>query len=242
MRQNMIIGIIFSVCLYLFLGFSSFQIQENNPPEIRIIVPVANSTFSWNSILPYEIQVLDDEDGNSEYDEINPNEVLLVVKYLHDLSEVKTYLQRESNTNYKPLFQMGNSSCFNCHRAKGTLIGPSFERIAAKYNNDQNAIESLAEKIITGSTSFWGDEKMPPHPDLMVGQVQEMVQWILANNLDSNKNYLAGIKGTIKTKEQSESVSEKGIIVLTARYSDHGSNDQRHNSKQAQVTLILKSD
>jgi len=41
--QNMIIGINLS-CLPLFiLGFFyRFQIQENNPPKIRIIVPVAN--------------------------------------------------------------------------------------------------------------------------------------------------------------------------------------------------------
>ncbi|MCM4152430.1 hypothetical protein DHD05_12580 [Arenibacter sp. N53] len=242
MRQNIITDVIVCVFFYFLLGFSSFQLQENNPPEIRIKVPFANSTFGWNSILPYEIQVLDDEDGNSEYDEINPNEVLLVVKYLQDSSQVKSYLQLEANTNYKPLVQMGNSTCFNCHKAKGTLIGPSFERIAAKYDNDQKVVESLAEKIITGSTSNWGDEKMPPHPDLMAGQVQEMVRWILANNLDSNKNYLAGLKGTIKTKEQAVPVSEKGVIVLTAMYSDHGSNSQRHNSKQARNTLILKSD
>ncbi|MBC8768255.1 hypothetical protein H4O18_09645 [Arenibacter sp. BSSL-BM3] len=241
MRQNVISGVIVCICFYFLLGFSSFQNQENNPPEIRIIVPFANSAFRWNSILQYEIQVLDVEDGNSEYDEISPNEVLLVVKHLQDSSEVKPYLQREANTNYKPLVQMGNSTCFNCHKAKGTLIGPSFERIAAKYNNDQNVINSLAEKIISGSTSVWGDEKMPPHPDLKVGQVQEMVRWILANNLDSNKDYLTGIKGTIKTKEKAVSASEKGAIVLTARYSDHGSNDQRHNSKQAENTLILKS-
>lgn len=241
MRQYIIIGIIVCVCLYFLSSFSSSQIQENNPPEIRIMVPFANITFSWNSILPYEIQVLDDEDGNSEYDEINSNEVLLIVTYLQDSSKLKSYLKNESNTNYKPLVQMGNSTCLNCHKAKGTLIGPSFERIASKYNNDQKVIESLANKIINGSTSIWGDEKMPPHPDLMAGQVQEMVRWILENNIDPNKNYLAGIKGTIKTKEKPASASEKSFIVLTARYRDHGSNGQGHNSKQAQNTLVLKS-
>jgi cytochrome c len=57
---------------------------------------------------------------------------------------------------------MGNSTCFNCHKAKGNLISPSFERIAAKFNNDPKAVATLTHKIITGGSSVWGDEKMPP--------------------------------------------------------------------------------
>lgn len=126
--------------------------------------------------------------------------------------------------------------------AKGTLIGPSFERIAAKYKNEPKALESLTKKIINGSTSVWGDEKMPPHPNLMGGQIQEMVRWILETNSDPDKDYLSGIKGTIRTKEQAVSSSKKDFLVMTASYMDHGLYDQQQNSKQTQNTLILKSD
>jgi cytochrome c len=68
-----------------------------------------------------------------------------------------------------------------------------------------------------------------------------MVRWILKNNSDSNKNYLAGTKGAIKTKEQPISPPKKGVLVLTASYMDHGSIDQRLNSKKGQTTLVLKS-
>jgi cytochrome c len=216
--------------------------QENKTPEIRIVTPSPSTTFKWNSLLPYEINVMDEEDGNSEYDEINPNEVLLALKYLRDSTEIKSYLNIEGNTDYNPLMQMGRSTCFNCHMAKGTLIGPSFERIAAKYNNNPKVVESLTQKIINGSTAVWGDEKMPPHPDLKVDRVQEMVRWILATDSDPDKNYLAGIRGAIKTKEREASSSQKNVLVITARYMDHGSDGLGLNHKHAQTTVVLKSD
>jgi len=242
MRQNSIlIGIFVLACYYCLLGFSSLPIQENNTPVIKIIAPDANSTFRWNSLIPYEIYVSDQEDGNSEYEEINPHEVLLVVQYLKDSAQINSYLDSEAKTDYKPLVQMGRSTCFNCHMAKGTLIGPSFERIAAKYNRDTQAVEKLTKKIITGSTAVWGDEKMPPHPDLKVGQIREMVRWILQNNSDPNKDFLAGIAGSIKTKEQDASTSQKNVLIMTARYVDHGSDGLGQNQKQAQTTVVLKS-
>lgn len=242
MRQMILIC--FTVLAYIcfLFGFSNVKINVNRPPEIKIIVPLTNSTFKWNSILPYEIHVFDYEDGNSEYDEINTNEVLLVVKYLKDSSELKSYWKSESSNNYGPLVQMSKSTCLNCHKAKGKLIGPSFESIAAKYKKNPETVESLANKIMNGSSSVWGNEKMPPHPNITAGQVQEMVSWILENNSDSKKDYLAGIRGSIKTIEPTMPDQEKGIIVMTAIYRDHGSNNKGQNSIQAQDTLILRSD
>ncbi|EAR01792.1 c-type cytochrome [Maribacter sp. HTCC2170] len=241
MQRFYIIAVILFVFFYFTIGFSQFQIQENSPPIVKFVAPKDFSSFSRNSLLPYIIHVSDYEDGNSEYDEINPTEVLLIAKYLKSSSEIKPYLTKESKTNYSSLVEMSRSTCFSCHSAKGKLIGPSFEQIATKYKKNEKAIEFLTEKIIAGGTSIWGDEKMPPHPDLKVDQVQEMVYWILENNSDSDKNYLTGIAGTIKTMEQPGSDHEKSILVLTARYSDHGSNNQLHNSKQGQTTLILKN-
>lgn len=240
MRQNIFLGCIGFACFCFLLGFTSY-IQENRPPKIKIIAPFANSTFHWNSIIPYTIHVSDDEDGNSEYDEINPNEVILIVKYLKDSSNLKTYLTNESKRDNSPLGQMGKSTCFSCHKAKGKLIGPSFERIANKYQKDPKAVESLTKKIIAGSTSIWGDEKMPPHPNLSTEQAEKMVHWVLENNSDPFKNYLIGIEGALKTKKQPVSTYEKGILVLTAGYTDHGVNDHWQNRKHAQKTIILTS-
>lgn len=68
-----------------------------------------------------------------------------------------------------------------------------------------------------------------------------MVRWILENSSDSDKNYLTGIEGTIKTIEQPVAGPEKGILVMTASYTDHGSNNQRQNSRQGGESIVLKS-
>lgn len=240
MRQNIFLGCISFACFYFLLGFTSNN-QENRLPKIEIIAPSDNSTFRWNSIIPYSIHVSDYEDGNSDYDEINPNEVILIVEYLKDSTNLKTYLSNESKKDNSPLVQMGKSTCFSCHKAKGKLIGPSFELIANKYQKDPKSIESLANKIIAGSTAIWGDEKMPPHPDLNIKQVEKMVKWILDNNTNHYKNYLTGIEGAVRTIEKPKSNHEKGILIMTASYTDHGVNNHLQTSKQAQKTIVLKN-
>lgn len=223
------------------LGFSPSQTQENKTPEIKILAPASNSTFKWNSLIPYSLHVSDYEDGNSEYDEINANEVLLIVKYLKDSTEIKSHLIHESTLDYQPLVRMAASTCFNCHKAKGTLIGPSFELISKRYQEDSKTIDNLTQKVIKGGTSNWGDEIMPPHPDLSVEQVMEMIAWILKNNSDPSKNYLVGIEGTIQTKKQPLSASGRGILALKASYTDHGTKDHSQNPKQVEKTIFLKS-
>lgn len=241
MRHPLYLGFICFVAFCFIGGLSPQKQQENTAPEVKVRTLLAHGIFQWNALVPYIITVSDLEDGHSKYDEINLNEVMLVVKYLKDSTQIKHYLNNESNTDYKPLVWMGTSTCFNCHKAKGTLIGPSFDRIAHKYQDDPKAMEVLAQKIITGGTSNWGDEIMPPHPDLNKEQAKEMAHWILENNLDLDKNYLAGIEGVFKTKEKPPLHSKKGIYVLTASYTDRGINDLPQSRKQTQQTIILKS-
>ena len=237
------------------------QGTENSAPKVTITSPAQHSAFQWNSIVPYAIRVSDKEDGNSEYNEIPANEVLLMVAYLPDSTHVKKYLSDRSKTDREVLLWMGTSTCFNCHAAKAKLIGPSFEQIAQRYTNNSTTVDSLAKKIITGSSGTWGDLKnlkMPPHPDLKIDQVREIVRWILKNSLDPDQSYFVGIEGAFRTKEKPTREPGKGIYILTASYTDHGMkgpggpSDQviragpsdriiRAGSKQGQHTIVLKN-
>lgn len=229
--------------LYYFIAYFS-QPVENTPPKVTITTPAKNSTFQWNSIVPYVIHVTDREDGNSEYNEIANNEVLLIVKYLPDSSQVKKYLLDRSKTSHESLVWMSTSTCFTCHAAKTKLIGPSFELIAQRYLVNSITIESLAKKIITGSSGTWGDLKMPPHPDLKIEQAREVVKWILKNNADPDQNYIAGIEGAFRTKEKPSKEPGKGVYILTASYTDHGIKGMPRSpgGKLGQHTLVLKND
>jgi cytochrome c len=233
------------VCVIAFIFICAFSTlpgsKENQLPDVKIIFPANRGKFQWNSILPYKISVKDAEDGSSEYDEIAANEVLLRVSYLPDSSSAKKYLQEQAKQQSDPpgLSLMKVSTCFNCHHAKNKLIGPSFDLIAKRYPNNATTIDLLAQKIITGSTGAWGDIIMPANPDLKSNMSRKMVSWILENNKDSDKYFLTGITGALKTRERPQNGGEGGVYVLTASYEDHGINNRPQSQKRGQHSVIL---
>ena len=127
------------------------------------------------------------------------------------------------------------------------MIGPSFDLVAQRYRGQASALDSLTKKIINGSTGTWGDLKMPPHPDLKIEQVKEIVRWILKNNDDPYQNYIVGIEGAFRTKERPAGYP-KGVYILTANFIDHGIMETpqpdgviRQGTKVGQQTIVLKN-
>ncbi len=230
------------VC-YCIIGWHLKARQaENNAPKVVITKPSSKYRFNWNSLIPYKITVKDKEDGNSEYDEIAANEVFLKVSYLADSANVKSYLANEAK-NAEPvgLALMKTSSCFNCHAVKNKLIGPSFEAIAKKYSSHTNSIEMLANKVIKGSESVWGTEKMPPHPDMEMNKASEIVRWVLKNSSDPNVDYLPGIESAFHTRPKPEKNAGKAVYILTASYTDHGLPQIPQQHKEGSHTIVVRS-
>ena len=232
-----------SICALSF-GFTYWQ-DQNNPRKVTLSVQGKGNTFHWNSVVPYTIAVSDAEDGNTEYNEIPPHEVLLVAKYFPDSTLIKKIGIGELMIHHEVVLEMSKALCFTCHAAHAKLIGPSFKQNAARYKNAPGAVEFLTKKIINGSTGTWSDLKMPPHPDLEGQDVKEMVMWILKNSADPNLTYFVGTDGALKTIEKPANASGAGVYVLTASYTDHGpsnpSNGLRTQGKRGQQTLVLRS-
>ena len=235
-----------SIGFYCFI--TAFATQpggaENNPPKVRITTPLNNSRFQWNAIMNYAISVSDKEDGTSEYNEIPAGEVLLRVVYLQDSSTIEKYLSDKANNgNIEPpgLSLIKTSACFTCHASKNKLIGPSLQLIPKRYPNNPTSIETLAKKLMKGSTGIWGNIPMPPHPDLKADQAREMIRWILKNNTNPDVTYFTGIDGAFRTKQKPEKDAGKGVYILTASYTDHGLNGQPQLSKRGEDTIILKN-
>lgn len=194
MQLNTIIFVAVLACC--FISWRLKNQPENEAPRVVIKKPAVEEAFSWNSPVPYEITVEDKEDGKSEFNEIAANEVILKISFLPDSANLKTYLAAEAKTPEPAgLSLMKTSTCFNCHAVKNKLIGPSFEAISKKYPNNASSVAMLTNKVIKGSSSVWGTEKMPPHPDLKIEQADEMISWIMKNCSDSNVNYLPGLAG-----------------------------------------------
>ncbi|HEY4155969.1 MAG TPA: c-type cytochrome, partial [Puia sp.] len=154
--------------------------QENQAPQVHITRPASRSSYHRDARVPYSIRVSDAEDGESDYQEINPKEVLLKVKYLPDAGKINAYLKQKDNRDSLDLQQMIRSNCFNCHAVKSRLIGPSFLEIFNHYPHTQSKMDSLVRRISSGSSGIWGREVMPSHPELTKKEIQNMMNWIMS--------------------------------------------------------------
>ena len=235
---SILIATIFS-CLFI----TAFDTPpSNNPPTVKIIRPLNNSTFDWNALVNYNINVSDKEDGNSEYNEIPVNEVVLKVVYLSVAAKVEKYLSGKTNIadlESPGLSLITTSGCFNCHSAKNKLIGPSFELIARRYPNNTNSVETLSKKVIHGSTRVWGEIPMPPQPNLKTEQSKEIIRWILKNSTNPDVTYYVGTEGAFRTKARPGKDAGKGAYVLIASYTDHGLKDMSLPGKRGQHSVKL---
>lgn len=183
--------IVVVVCLFL--------VQENHPPVIKITVPL---TGTVQLPISYSINVADREDGDTRYDEINPNEILL---------QAEPAETREKN-DISALHSMMASNCMNCHAFKSKLIGPSYADISNKYSSADAA--TLVKHVKGGSKGVWGDIVMPTHPELSVEEISVMVNWILRYKDSKSVDYYLGKEGAVQIKKP-------GKYKLTASYLDH---------------------
>src|SRR5437868_7195381 len=101
---------------------SAFLFQQNNPPLVKLTV-TNGLTVAPNSVVRYAISISDKEDGETKYDEITSNEILLSATSPSDTGSV----------NRLVLHSMMASNCMNCHAFTTKLIGPSFTDISKRY-------------------------------------------------------------------------------------------------------------
>ena len=78
----------------------------------------------------------------------------------------------------KKLMQTNN--CVACHQIDKRKYGPQFDEIPAKYTNDASTVAKLAAKIKAGGTGVWGEDYMPPQPQVSDADAKRMAELILA--------------------------------------------------------------
>lgn len=214
---------------------------KNNPPKVEIVAPKHETTFNWDSWINYSIRVTDAEDGSSEYEEISPKEVFLEVTYLPGSSKTnENNAVKAAAIRDPPGFAlMKSSTCFNCHMVKAKGTGPSFLEISRKYVHNSANIGMLAKKVIKGSSGVWTTTTMPPNPDFTEEQAKQMIQWILKNADNPNRNYFVGTEGNFKTIRKP--ANGKGTYILTASYTDHGLKGIPKSNQRGYATIVIRS-
>ncbi len=231
------------VRLFVFIACSISCVpvsgQENEPPEVRIITPMAHEEFSWETLVPYEIDVKDKEDGYTEYDEISPDKVILTVRYLPESEKTAKGSNEDFDHTIKILSFMGTTGCFTCHKAKEKRIGPSFAEVAERYADRIASVEGIAKKILKGTQGNWGDQLMPAHPNVTQEEADQIVKWILENASDPDFNFFSGTSGAFRTRNAANG-EETAVYELKAFYTDKGINGNTNSAKTGLHTLQLR--
>ncbi len=221
---------------YIFHFSRILQKTENNPPEVRIVEPTIGQKLKWNSIVRFSIEVDDLEDGKSVYDEIPNNEVFLRVEFLRNDNDLNNAMDGHQNWS-NGLIAMSRNTCFNCHRIRTKLVGPSFEDISRRYENVPTIVDSLAKKTVMGSTGVWGEVEMPRNPELDLHDAREMVSWILSVRFLDRSTYYIGTEGAFKTREKIPNLG--GRYLLTGMYADHGTDGEGDSSMMGVHSIVL---
>ena len=71
-------------------------------------------------------------------------------------------------------------NCTACHYVDKRKYGPSFQQVAAKYADQKNAAELLAKKIRRGGTGVWGQDVMPPQPQVSATEARTLAKYVLS--------------------------------------------------------------
>jgi cytochrome c len=71
-------------------------------------------------------------------------------------------------------------NCLACHQVDKRKYGPNFKEIAAKYADQKNAADVLARKIRRGGTGVWGQDVMPPQPQVSAAEALVLARYVLS--------------------------------------------------------------
>jgi len=82
------------------------------------------------------------------------------------------------NEELKTLLQRNN--CSACHQIDKRKYGPILQEVAAKYAGEAGAVDILAAKIKAGGTGVWGEDIMPPQPNVSDADAKQMAKLILS--------------------------------------------------------------
>ena len=71
-------------------------------------------------------------------------------------------------------------NCLACHQLDKRKYGPNFKEVAARYADQKNAVDVLARKIRRGGTGVWGQDVMPPQPQVSAAEAAALARYVLS--------------------------------------------------------------
>jgi cytochrome c len=206
----------------------SFEVVAGNePPQVSIDFGGKNRTFYFGEKeLPYQVLVMDKEDGSTQSGSIAVEEVAVTFDYVPAGFDPIAIASKQSGAETLAALNIGknlidNSDCKSCHQVDKTSIGPSYTAVANKYPKSDENTKMLIGKIINGGSGVWGDHAMSAHPQLSEADARRMVDYILTINETKATVASLPLTGVIKP-EVPAGEDGRGGYLLRAHYADKG--------------------
>ncbi|MEQ8881336.1 MAG: PQQ-dependent sugar dehydrogenase [Cyclobacteriaceae bacterium] len=196
----------------------------NNPPEIDIELS-GNKTFFWrNRVASYAVKVQDAEDGSLGQG-IFPDDVDFSINHYQSFDQAEALGHQSPVISGKQL--MESLDCKSCHQIDATSVGPSYIRVAARYEKTKQNQEYLINKIINGGGGVWGEHVMAAHPELSREDAGKIVEFVLS----LREGAYTPLEGSYKFTEP------EGTYHFVASYEDHGKGNIQSITRNADVWL-----
>jgi cytochrome c len=184
--------------------------------------------------------VNDKEDGSLADGKISPEQVSVRIDYLEEgfdkIEIAQGHLSADAFAKHasgKKL--MEGSDCKACHSIDRKSVGPMYSEVARKYKDDPKAVDYLAKKIIGGGSGVWGETSMSAHPQLPMADATEIVKYILSlGSQEEVKSFPP--RGSYTTKIDKD-MSDKGVLIIRAAYTDKGANGIQPATTEKVLTL-----
>ncbi len=186
----------------------------NDPPVIDMTFGSNQSFYRSNKPFSYKVLVEDLEDGNSTDEDFNIENLKVNVAYLEGVKPNDGY-SVSLNPNREGMLLIDGSDCKSCHSIGQMSVGPSYQAVAERYKDQEEALQNLSEKIIKGGGGNWGDHSMAAHPQFSMDEARAIVRYILSINEGAQSIDPAG---------NLTPSSSNGLYVFEVNYMDTGAN------------------
>ena len=136
------------------------------------------------------------------------------------LTEKKAINEGDTEEEIKEHTLIVKSDCRACHNISKPTVGPSYMDIARRYENTEENIISLVNKVIKGGSGAWGEAAMTPHPDLSNSDATSIMRYILNLDKDEEKTSIALRRVSLEDYLKPDKIHEEKLRtgILTKMY------------------------
>jgi glucose/arabinose dehydrogenase/cytochrome c551/c552 len=196
----------------------------NEAPAVAISIQGNQSFYFPGKPVAYSVTYKDREDAAQAPD---PSALYVSADYIEGTDKAGASMGHQVMTEAmlgKNLVQ--SLDCKACHKLEEKSVGPSYVAVSKKYEKNAGAVAHLVNKIIKGGAGVWGEVAMPAHPNLKESDTRQIVAYILSLAGGSSIQNSLPQAGTVQPT-LGKPAKDNGMLMITASYTDKGSNGVR---------------